>query len=334
MKIAVLFGGVSRERDVSVASSSQIIRALRSNGHDVIAVDASRGILAPEEESKTLRETVDRSIPGEASAPEASLETVIAEIASAGFDLVFLGMHGGAGENGTVQALLQDAGVTFTGSDSAGSALAMSKEETKKRFRETGVPTPPWLMAPAPIAQVEAELGFPVIVKPSNEGSTVGLSLVKNPADFEAAVVLAAAFDDRVVLERYIPGRELTVGVLNDEAFAAGEIIPSTGEIFDYAAKYQADEVTEIFPADLSEEESARIRELALAAHRALGLSSYSRADFRCDSDGEFWCLEVNTLPGMTPNSLLPQSVGVFGLDFGQLCERICLNALSQDTDS
>ncbi len=183
-------------------------------------------------------------------------------------------------------------------------------------------------MAPIDAEVVERDLGFPVIVKPSGQGSTVGLSLVRQPEELAAAIEHAAGFDRDVLVERYIAGRELTVGVIGGEPLAVGEIIPVQGEIFDYEAKYQVDAAREIFPADVPEDVAKQAQALALAAHAALKLSCYSRADFRLDADGGLWCLEVNTLPGMSSGSLLPQSAVAAGIPFGELCERICLGAM------
>lgn len=168
------------------------------------------------------------------------------------------------------------------------------------------------------------QLGLPLIVKPNGEGSTVGLTLVREAAALPEAIATAAAFDEAVMIEQYIPGRELTVGILDDEALAVGEIIALTGEIFDYTAKYQADAAREIFPADLSVEITHAVQALGLTAHRALKLGSYSRVDFRMDPQGGLWCLEVNTLPGLTTGSLLPQAALASGISFTELCERIC----------
>lgn len=334
MKIAVLFGGSSSERDVSVASGSQVIDALRSLGHEVVAVEASRGALLRADEASVFGGQVGRLPPDEIASADALAPQILGDRSLTDADLFFLAVHGGTGEDGTLQAVLESAGVSYTGSDSRGSALAMDKDAAKRRFVETDVPTAPWLMAPASREDVERELGFPVIVKPNAEGSTVGLTLVSDSAELEPAIELASHFDDRVMLERYIPGRELTVGILGDMALAAGEIIPESGGIFDYAAKYQTQGAIKIFPAELSEPDAQRIREYALAAHRALGLKSYSRVDFRMDPDGRFWCLEINTLPGLTPSSLLPKSAQVYGIGFAELCERICLAARSQHADS
>ena len=193
-------------------------------------------------------------------------------------------MHGGSGEDGTVQAILDLAGIPYTGTGKLGSAIGWDKDIAKRLFLAAGVPTPDWLMAPVPHDVVAARLGFPLIVKPNGQGSTVGLTLVKKAAELEPAIALAAQFDREVMLERYIDGREITVGILDDEPLAVGEIIPAQGPIFDYAAKYQAGGAEEIFPAGLTAEQTARAQELALRVHKALKLETYSRVDFRMDA--------------------------------------------------
>ena len=325
MKIAVLFGGTSTERDVSVASGSHVIGVLREAGHEVIAVEASLGVLLPEHEQQVLSEHIDRVPPGEAQASEPRLPAIVANASCKDLDLIFVAMHGGIGEDGTIQGLLELVGVPYTGSDALGSALAMDKDVAKRLFLTAGVPTPRWVMAPATLEAIDEQLGYPVIVKPNGQGSTVGLSLVTDPATLADAIDLAAGFGGQVMLEQYIPGLELTVGILDDTALAVGEIIPAAGGIFDYTAKYQAEAAEEIFPADLSESDAERVQAFALTAHRALKLAGYSRVDFRRDPDGGLWCLEVNTLPGLTAGSLLPRSAAAVGISFPELCERICL---------
>jgi len=188
-------------------------------------------------------------------------------------------------------------------------------------------------MAPVDPELAIERLGLPLIVKPNSEGSTVGLTLVRDREALPGAIATAAAFDEAVMIEQYIPGRELTVGILDNEALAVGEIIALTGagEIFDYTAKYQAGAAREIFPADLSDEITRAVQALGLRAHHALKLGSYSRVDFRMDPQGGLWCLEVNTLPGLTAGSLLPQSAAAVGIPFTELCERICRGALASD---
>lgn len=326
MKIAVLFGGASTERDVSAASASQVVRALRARGHDVAAVDTLQGILSAADEHRLLRAGIAPTPPALGEQP--NLPGVINRAALGGMDLVFVALHGGSGEDGTVQAVLDLVGIPYTGSGLLGSAIGMDKDVSKRLFRAAGVPTAEWMMAPAGADEVERRLGFPVIVKPNAQGSTVGLSLVETPAALGTAVELAQQFDDEVMIERYIAGRELTVGILDDEPLAVGEIVPRTGPIFDYAAKYQTGGADEIFPAEIPAELTARVQALGLAAHRALKAEGYSRADFRMDADGGLWCLELNTLPGLTAGSLLPRSAAACGLSLEELCERICASAL------
>lgn len=326
MKIAVLFGGDSVERDVSAASAAQVVGALRSRGHDVMAVEAGRGVLQPAEERALLTGRIDRLPPAPAAGPQ--LPAIVMRPDLKAVDVVFLALHGGRGEDGTIQAVLDLAGLPYTGSGRLGSALGMDKDVSKRLFRAAGVPTPEWLMTPTDAATVTARLGFPVIVKPNAEGSTVGLTLVERAAELDRAIEAAAHYGGEVMIERYVAGRELTVGVLDDEALAVGEIIPAQGAIFDYVSKYQAGGAEEIFPADLTPDQTRRVQAMGLAAHRALKLESYSRADFRMDADGGFWCLEVNTLPGLTAGSLLPRSAAAVGISFPELCERICAGAL------
>ena len=316
------------ERDVSIASASQVVGALRSRGHQVIAYDSGRGRLTSADEQRLFTGKIDRRPPDQKTV--SSLPTVVSAPDLADVDLVFLAMHGGSGEDGTVQALLDLAGIPYTGSGKLGSALGWDKDVAKRLFLAAGVPTPDWLMAPVSPSLAAQRLGFPMIVKPNGQGSTVGLTLVRTPPELEAALALASGFDSQVMLERFIDGRELTVGILDDAPLAVGEIVPSTGPIFDYAAKYQAGGAEEIFPADLTAEQTARIQDLALKVHRALKLDVYSRVDFRMDRDGGFWCLEVNTLPGLTAASLLPRAAAAVGIEFPELIERICRGALAR----
>ncbi len=333
MRVAVLFGGTSAERDVSIASGAQVVKALREAGHQVIAVDTARGVLGGPEEQRLLTAGVAPEPPQEeelallrAGAPTALTEAEELR----GVDVVFLALHGGTGEDGTLQALLDLAGIPYTGSGHMASANAMDKDVSKHLFRAAGVPTPDWLMAPVEAWEVEARLGYPVVVKPNKQGSTVGLTVVKHPEQLEAAIEEAFRHDDEVMLERFVPGRELTVGILDDRPLAVGEIIPRRSEIFDYESKYQQGGAEEIFPADLSPEKTREVQELGLRVHRALKLADYSRVDFRMDEEGILWCLEVNTLPGMTSTSLLPQSAQAAGIGFPELCDRIVQLALER----
>lgn len=332
MKITVLMGGPSSERNVSLASGIRIVLALRSRGHDVIAFDPSRGLVSEEDQKRLASSTVGVDPPSlEALAQSTggaflpALET-LPEIAEA--DVVFLALHGGQGEDGTLQALLDMAHVKYTGSGHLSSALAMDKDLSKKLFRSAGVGTADWLMAPASIDEVARQLGFPVVVKPSKQGSTVGLTVVKKPEDLQAAIEEAWRYDDEVMIEQFIAGRELTVGILGDRALPVGEIKP-VHEIYDYECKYTAGMAIEEFPANLSEDQTLEVQQQAEAAFRSLKLRGYARIDFRLSvpdaegQGGEFYCLEANTLPGMTELSLIPQGAAAMGMSFPDLCEEI-----------
>jgi D-alanine-D-alanine ligase len=331
MKITVLTGGTSSERDVAIASAVQIVAALRSKGHEVAVVDTARGFIPQTDETSLLSAHVGIVPPSndELHALERGLLLSglgnLAVVRDA--DVLFLALHGGRGEDGTVQTLLEMVGVPYTGSGRLGSAMAMDKDVSKRLFRQTGVPTADWAMAPLPRAKAEATFGWPLVVKPSKQGSTVGLTVVKDPGEYDAAVALARRYDDEVMIERFVPGRELTVGILEGRALAVGEIIPRH-EIFDYECKYTPGMSEEIFPADLPEAVAKDCQRLGLLAHEALKLGGYSRVDFRLTPAGEALCLEVNTLPGMTATSLLPQSARAVGIEFPELCERICRTAL------
>ena len=326
MKIAVLFGGTSAERDVSMASGAQVVTALRKAGHEVLCIDTAKGMLNAAEEGRWLTSGVGVEPPKNSELALLNTDALALTRApeTKDVDVFFLALHGGTGEDGTLQALLDLAGVAYTGSGHLASAAAMDKDVSKRLFCMAEVPTPQWLMAPVTAAEIEAKLGFPVVVKPTMQGSTVGLSVVRKGEDLEAAMALAREYgaERDIMVEQFIPGRELTCGVLGDEALVPGEIFPQ-GEIFDYQSKYQSGGATETFPADLPEELAEEVRRLALRIHRALKLTGYSRSDFRLDAEGRLWCLEVNTLPGMTATSLLPQSAAAAGIPFPELCERI-----------
>ncbi len=327
MRITVLTGGTSSERDVALASAVQVVGALRASGHDVAVVDTARGYIPQHEETSELRGTVGVAPPGLEALHVLERGLLLSGLGNLpvvrNADVLFLALHGGRGEDGTIQALLEVVGVPYTGSGRLGSGMAMDKDVSKQLFRMAGVATADWIMGPVTEREVGARLGWPVVVKPSKQGSTVGLTVVKSPDQLAGAIDLAHRYDDEVMVERFVPGRELTVGILEGRALPVGEIIPRH-EIFDYECKYTPGMSEEVFPADISAEIAGECGRLALLAHDALKLGGYSRVDFRLTPEGAIFCLEVNTLPGMTATSLLPQAARAAGIEFPELCDRIC----------
>jgi D-alanine-D-alanine ligase len=332
-RIAVLMGGTSSERDVSLASGIRITEALRACGHDVVAVDTVSGVLTRGDEERLLAGGVVKTVPPDTKAlirMNAAMQGTLRALPQA--DVLFLALHGGQGEDGTLQALLDLTGVPYTGSGHLASALAMDKDLSKRLFRSAGVPTADWLMTgpreELSETMVEQTLGLPVVVKPSKEGSTVGLSVVKELGQLRAAIAEAALYDDEVMIERFVPGRELTVGVVGDHAMPVGEIIPKH-EIYDYECKYTPGMAVEEFPAKLTPAQTAEAQRLAILAFRALKLDGCARIDFRMTAAGELFCLEANTSPGMTGTSLIPQAAAAEGMDFSSFCDRIVALAKS-----
>ncbi len=330
MKVTVLTGGASAERDVALASARQVVPALRSRGHDVAVIDTVTGVVPGSREADHLLGAVGTTWPSVADLQErerAFLLTELGELAEVReANVIFLVLHGGRGEDGTIQTILETIGIPYTGSGPIASGIAMDKDVSKRLFRDAGVPTPDWVMAPVTAGQAGKRLGWPVVVKPSKQGSSVGLTVVKRPEDFDRAVWYAGEFDDEVMVEAFAPGRELTVGILEEKPLAVGEIIPRH-EVFDYECKYTPGMSQEIFPADVPDAVAAECQRLGVLAHRALKLGGYSRIDFRLTPEGRLLCLEANTLPGLTAMSLLPKSGRAAGIDFAALCDRICHTA-------
>lgn len=331
LRVTILAGGASSERDVSLASAVQVVAALRQCGHQVSVVDTARGFVPEREEASLLPAAVGTTPPNPAALADLERRFLLSGLQQLrevqGADVLFLALHGGWGEDGTLQALLEITGIPYTGSGALGSGLAMDKDVSKRLFSLAGIPTPAWRMTPVTAATVDRELQWPVVVKPSREGSTVGLSVVHGREGLEPAVRLAATYDQEVMVEKFVPGRELTVGILDGAALPTGEIIPRH-EIFDYECKYTPGMSQEVFPADLPEAVDRECGRLALAAHKTLKLGGYSRVDFRMAPDSSLYCLEANTLPGLTSASLLPQAARAAGISFPELCERICRTAL------
>jgi D-alanine-D-alanine ligase len=332
MRIAVLLGGTSDEREVSLSSGAQVAHALRQAGHEVVAVDTVRGVLGAEEEGRLLTDGVRADPPGHGDLDmldEGHTVALTRDPAVEDVEVFFLALHGGSGEDGTIQSLLDVAGVAYTGSDRLGCSLAMDKEVTKRLLRDAGVPTPDWLTGDRSADEVQDALGLPVIVKAAGGGSSLRLVLAHDRGELEGAIEESRGWDDMVLFERYVEGRELTVGVLGDGALPVGEIVPAH-EFFDYACKYQPGLAREIFPAEIPEELATRLQELALRVHRALRMRDFSRVDFIVDGEGTPWCLEANALPGMTANSLLPKAARAAGISFAELCHRIATLAAAR----
>ena len=336
MKIAVLCGGLSPERNVSISSGTKIAGALQESGHQVVLLDMFFGledytgdIAAIFDNPPALGGThIDESAPDLESvraqrklkSPSLFGEHVLEVCAMA--DIVFLALHGRTGEDGRVQATLDLLGIPYTGSGYLGSALAMNKELSKVLFRHSGIPIPAGIVLEKG-AESYNDVGFPCVVKPCSGGSSVGTSIVYSRDEYDAALEFAFRFEARVLVERYVKGRELTVGVMDGRAMPVIEIIPKSGW-YDYKNKYQAGLTEELCPAPLSPEDTDRVQRLAERVAEALMIDVYCRADFLMDeSDGQLYCLEANTLPGMTPTSLVPQMGAAQGMDFGEVCEKI-----------
>ncbi len=334
MYIAVICGGLSAERDVSISSGTGAARALRARGHKVALVDLFLGNPSAMSDPRSAFTSDAGDSVYSVRETEPDLDKIRAQRGGEGLigpgvieicraaDIAFLALHGAEGENGKLQACLDLYGVPYTGSGYLGSALAMDKELSKILFRSSGIPTPPGVTLRRGEAVPES-IGFPCVVKPCSGGSSVGTSIVTEPEKLPAALAEAFSCDEAVLVEKYIRARELTVGVMDGRAMAVIEIIPKTG-FYDYKNKYQAGLTEEICPAPISPEDTARVQRLAERVYEALHLEAYGRVDFLMDkTDGELYCLEANTLPGMTPTSLIPQMAAAEGMDYGELCEKI-----------
>ena len=344
MKIVVLAGGISTERDVSLVTGTSVCRALRENGHRAIFVDSFLGLEEAPADLESLFDAPDGLCPQvgiSAAAPD--LEAVrrsrrdqgpsrlgprVLEVCALA-DLVFLGLHGQDGEDGRIQAALDLLGVRYTGGGYLASGMAMDKSVTKRIMDQAGIPTPPWRDIPhyeeADIPRLAAELEVPCAVKAVCGGSSLGLALPDTREELEAALHELLRYGSHIIAERKIRGRELTVAVLGDRWLPAAETIPA-GDSFDYVAKYQAAQdggARETCPAEVPPEVMEAAGALALRLHRALGMNVYSRTDMILDGDGKLWCLELNSLPGMTPASFVPKEAAAVGIGYNQLCEEI-----------
>lgn len=336
MKIIVLAGGYSPEREVSLTSGSLIANALMENGHRVLLLDVYEGMPSLPDDPDTLFRTEGRYT-HHVSETVPDLEALRARFGNGDAligknvltlcrhaDRVFLALHGAMGENGQMQATLDSFGIRYTGSGYAGSLLAMDKDIAKRLMRDAGVNTPEWMRCDPRTASEEEilrKIGLPCVVKPCSCGSSVGVSMVNSREELHAALCEAAAWDSTVLVEKRIVGRELTVGILDGETLPPVEIIPDDG-FYDYKNKYQGC-TREICPAEIPDDVTKTASEMTKRGFAALRLSGYARFDYLLDNDGQLWCLEANTLPGMTPTSLLPQAAAAVGMSYNALCEKI-----------
>ncbi len=293
MRILLIAGGWSSEREVSLSGANSIAEALSQNGHSVTFFDLSLGF-------DSLLSTAKEH------------------------DFAFINLHGAPGEDGLVQAMLDSVHVPYQGSNAQGSFLALHKAATKQLYRQKNIPTADWEFLPCPPSENwEPALPYPIFAKSNTGGSSLLLFCCQNKVELKEAIHKIFAAGAEAILESNIDGQEATCGVLGDQALPPILIKPLAGEFFDYTSKYTKGAAEEICPAPLAPEINARLQELALAAHNALGLSGYSRTDFRITADGRIFTLETNTLPGMTATSLVPQEAKAMGLDFGQLLEKL-----------
>lgn len=356
MKIVVLAGGISTERDVSLSSGSLIYKCLKERGHQAVLLDVFLGY-----KGKDAAEIFDKEIDWAAETGHVSEESPDIEQVKAlrpdwkknffgpnvisicqAADVVFMGLHGENGENGRIQACFDLMGICYTGTDYVSSALCMDKGLAKELFAFHKIPTPPgkrlkreelesylekWKKEGRILAEDDGEMSLPVVVKACSGGSSVGVYIVREKEEYEAALRNAFSYDEEVLVERYIKGREFSVGVMGGRALPVIEIAPKQG-FYDYKNKYQAGSTVETCPAEIPSEKSDEMKRLAEEVFRTLRLKNYARMDFMMDEAGEIFCLEANTLPGMTPTSLLPQEAAAEGVSYGELCEKIIESAL------
>ncbi|HET9152526.1 MAG TPA: D-alanine--D-alanine ligase [Solirubrobacterales bacterium] len=306
MRVAVLKGGRSLERGVSLRSGARVEDALERLGHEVQAIDVGPDL--------------------------------VKRLGTEPPDVAFVAMHGAGGEDGTVQELLEILGIPFTGPSAAACARCMDKVQGKDAIDEAGLPTPDWFAfnqtafrefgAGDALGRLEETLGFPLVVKPSRGGSSLGVRFARSPNEVPQALVSAFSYDDRVLLERFVDGRELAVSVLGDRPLPVVEAILLEGDRYDFEARYEIGRTRFVCPADLTAEEERAVTEAALGTYRALGCSGFARIDLILDDEGP-WLLEANAIPGLTDTSLLPQAAEAAGLSFEQLVERILDLALT-----
>lgn len=335
MKIIVLSGGYSTERNVSFSSGVLVANALIENGHEVMLLDLFLGIqnkdFPPQYRSEP---TYSYSFPEKepdlddlkkTAGIDSLIEDSVLSLCKKA-DVVFLALHGSIGENGKLQAILDINNIPYTGSSYIGCLLAMEKDISKELFKANNILAPSGFALEKGKSEIPTDIQFPCVIKPCSNGSSVGVSIVNCSEDFSAALEKAFSYEDKVLVEQCIVGREISVGILGNKALPIIEIVPKSG-FYDYQNKYQKGFADEICPAVIDEELAEHIKNEALKIHQTLRLGYYSRIDFIIEENtNKPYCLEANALPGLTPTSLLPQEASAFGMDFNSLCESICQN--------
>lgn len=344
MNIVVLAGGLSTERDVSIITGKMVTKALKENGHNVIMLDVYTGYTQNDlsniftsgyDFSKEIN-SVDETLPNleEVKAkrggdPDCFLGPNVADICKAA-DIVFMALHGDNGENGKLQATFDVLGIKYTGTGSLGSALALHKGLSKRLFLTDDIPTPKSkLFVKAKNEAFSVWNTYPCVVKPCSGGSSVGVAIAQNEQEFAKAMNDAFSFEEEVLVEQYIKGREFSVGIIGNKAMPIIEIKPKTG-FYDYKNKYQKGFTEEICPADLDDSLTKEMQEQTVRVFDTLMLETYARVDFLLDENNKMYCLEANTLPGMTPTSLLPQEAAAAGMSYNQLCQTIVEESLKK----
>jgi D-alanine-D-alanine ligase len=322
-KIALLLGGSSSERAISKSSSYSIYKALIALGYETVLIDPAYGKNQPKETEVFFSEK-DFS--------EVSTRNYLVALNSSLFndiDLAFLGLHGKWGEDGILQSMLEVRGIKYTGSNVMSSAVAMDKAMSKIIFSHFNIITPKWFMVEKKNSNIEKvkkyideEIGYPCIIKPNDEGSTVGLTVCNSPSDIDMGLKLSFEYSQKTMIEEFIEGRELTVAILDKAALPVLEIKPKSG-LYDYQSKYIKGMSEYFVPADIPEDVAKSLQKDSLKAFNAIGCSVYGRIDFRLNRNNQFFCLEVNTLPGMTSTSLVPKMAKAAGISFEELIDRI-----------
>lgn len=341
MNVVVLGGGTSTERDVSLVTSTKVYEALKSNGHNAIIIDVYLGyegditnIFEADIDWAKQTQSVTANAPDiqavKALRPDGDMNffgpNVITLCQMA--DVVFMGLHGENGENGKIQATFDLMGIKYTGTDCLSSAICMNKQVSKEIMAYNGIPVPKgrYIIKGDDITNT---VGYPCVVKACNGGSSIGVTICNNEEEYKQGIDVAFAIDDEVVVEEYVKGREFSVAVLDGRVLPIIEIAPKVG-FYDYKNKYQAGSAVETCPAEIDEIKTKEMQSYAQRAFKVLRLKSYARMDFLMNAEGKMFCLEANTLPGMTPTSLLPQEAKAIGIEFPELCEMMLSSALAK----